>query len=177
MNQIPKPKNELQSDSNCHTSLTSNTNPPPPLLLEHHPRQKPPLRIQRTRTLEHIKLEIMPLLRRPHLARRIPKGDIIIRPQKIRNTVTVLLLRLLQRHNAMDHTGQLPTRREAQTIAHIDDSVASTRLDEFPALRLGGAVLQTPLRRKQEGQRANVGVLVVADAGGFADSGLMLGVT
>lgn len=118
----------------------------------------------------------MPLLRRPHLARRIPKGDIIIRPQKVRNTVTVLLLRFLQRHNTMHHTGQLPTRREAKTIADVDDGVASTRLDEFPALRLGGAVLQTPLRCKQEGERADVGVLVVADAGGLADSGFVLGV-
>lgn len=54
--------------------------------------------------------------------------------------------------------------------------MSRTRLDEFPPLRLRRAVLQTPLRGEQEGERANIGVLVVADAGGLAGAGFVLGV-
>lgn len=82
-------------------------------LLNHHARKKATLSIQRIRILEDTKLEIVPLLCGPLLAGRIIKDTAIIHAQKVGHAVTVLKLRLVQGHNAVDDASQLATREEA----------------------------------------------------------------
>ena len=63
--------------------------------------------------------------------------------------------------------------QEAQRIAHVDDGVSRARRYPLPFFRLGAHKLKSPLFAEQEGKRANVCVLIVANAG----RGQVLGVT
>ena len=90
-----------QNASRSHRNRSPNIIPHQPTILLHHARQKLSLRIQRTRTLENIKLEIMPPLRGPRLPRRVTKAHIIIHAQEIRNAIAILVLPLPERDDTM----------------------------------------------------------------------------
>lgn len=122
---------------------------------------------------KHVKLFVVPLLRRDVPPRAVGELDVILRSEEVGNAVPVLVLQPPRGNDLVDGRAEAVAREEAQSIADVDDGVARLRGDESPAGGLFGQHLESPLLAEEEGQGADVGVLVVADAEG---EGVLLGV-
>lgn len=73
----------------------------------------------------------------------------------------------IERHDAVDAALELHAARKAQRVAHVDKGAAGLGRHEAHLSRAAGtgrANLQTPLLAEEEGEGADVGVLLVPDA-------------
>lgn len=114
------------------------------------------------RSRKNIILFIVPLSSSDVAPLTILERGVHLRSEEVRKRVP--LLGWIERHNLVDARIQLVARGKAQRVAHIDDSVAGTRLHELERCvgLVGRLHLEPPLLAKEQRQRANIRVLLVA---------------
>lgn len=113
------------------------------------------------RAREGEELLVVPLAGGDVAALAVGEHGVVLGAQEVGDGVAVLCG--VQGHHAVDARLHRVAAGEAQRVAHVDDGHALLGLDEAELLSARGTHLQTPLLGEEEGQRADVGVLLVAD--------------
>lgn len=112
---------------------------------------------------EDVKFEVMPAPRREvPPATAVPQHNVVGRPKEVRNGIPILRRVSRHRDHAMDGRQEPAPRQEPQRVANVDDGTSRARRHVEPALAAWQQDLQPALFGEQEGQGADVGVLVVA---------------
>lgn len=111
----------------------------------------------------------VPVHRRSALALAVPELAVVAGTQKVCNAIAV---RRVEREGAVQRRSQLVVGQEAQRVADVDNRVARAGLYALPLEMLSRFVadevdrrqdLEAPLRCKEQGKRAKVSVLVLAN--------------
>ena len=112
---------------------------------------------------ENVEFEVMPAPRREiPPATTIPQHNVVGRPKEVRNGIPILRCVSRHRHHAMDGRQEPAPGQEPQRVANVDDGTSGARRHVEPALAAWQQDLQPALFGQQEGQGADVRVLVVA---------------
>lgn len=106
-------------------------------------------------------LLVVPLASRDVPALAVGEHGRVLSPEEVRNRVAVL--GRVERHNPVDARLHLVPACEAQRVADVDDGAAILGLHKPEFARTWRADLEAPLLGEEQGQRTDIGVLLVPD--------------
>lgn len=106
-------------------------------------------------------LLVVPLASRDVPAFAVGEHGRVLGPEEVRDRVAVL--GRIERHDPVDARLHLVPACEAQRVADVDDGAAILGLHKSELARTWRADLEAPLLGEEQGQRADIGVLLVPD--------------